>query len=229
MIRVCNLCLEKLAIADDEDEDDRRSVVSATFPAHQLGQFADTFSSGRSPASPFAGPLGRVSRDEHLFHGIPSNSRFSFHERYGSDDGSSRPLSPYLIDGVETPWDIDHVIAHSKVVPFRRSLADEDGDPNSLANAGSLSQQEVPSSLPNKGIDIPSKPLNIDASVSSIQFPLGSPENETPSNDGRNKFSHPFYGDYEVGTPFIRSRVQSRLDSIQMGEPGWRTRRESTA
>jgi 1-phosphatidylinositol-3-phosphate 5-kinase len=45
----------------------------------------------------------------------------------------------------------------------------------------------------------------------------------------RTKSSSTPYGEFEVATPFIRSRVQSRLDTTFEAEPGWRTRRESTA
>src|SRR5713101_2474301 len=67
MIRVCNLCLEKLASVD-EDDDDRRSISSAPSPfaAHQFGN--DSLAMGL-PQSPFAASqlFGRTEEPFNLF------------------------------------------------------------------------------------------------------------------------------------------------------------------
>ncbi|OJA17543.1 hypothetical protein AZE42_04204, partial [Rhizopogon vesiculosus] len=80
MVRVCNLCLEKLAKVEDEDDDDRRSVVSSTtspFPAHQFG--GDTFALrlGRHPQSPFAASqlFGRTNEPFNLYSIVEDESR----------------------------------------------------------------------------------------------------------------------------------------------------------
>ncbi|EFI28703.1 1-phosphatidylinositol-3-phosphate 5-kinase [Coprinopsis cinerea okayama7 len=217
MIRVCNLCREKLATVDEDDDDDRRSVVSSvSFPAHQFGQFTpDGFPLGRHPQPPFAPapiPFGRV--DEHFNLFSISETKRSLHSYYGSDDGISRLI---LSDGNDGQWT-------DNPAPFRRPMSDEGDELDGLGNA--FLQEDFPAGMtPDAGVEFPSRGLSVD--VSSIQFPLGSPENDSPRPESRLR--NPLYGDYEVATPFIRSRVHSRLDSIVAGEPGWRTRRESTA
>ncbi|KAF8979621.1 hypothetical protein BDQ17DRAFT_1381504 [Cyathus striatus] len=74
------------------------------------------------------------------------------------------------------------------------------------------------------------KPINIEAPTSSIQFPIGSRNFlDSPRATSRSRPGAAPYGNLEVTTPFIRSHVHSRLDSVANGEPGLRTRRESSA
>ncbi|TFK26731.1 hypothetical protein FA15DRAFT_667221 [Coprinopsis marcescibilis] len=217
MIRVCNLCMEKLANVDDDDDDDRRSVVSSvTFPAHQMGQFGiEHFAMGRHPQSPFApSQIFRVDEAFNLFS-MGDNKR---HFPRNFNDNDSYITGAILSEDEEGRWT-------ENSAPFRRAMDDEEDGLDDLV--GALTQDDSPvNTSSNGGIDFPSQPLTVD--VSSVQFPLGSPDLDTPRPDSRMR--NPFYGEYEVATPFIRSRVQSRLDPVAgAGEPGWRTRRESTA
>ncbi|PPQ76989.1 hypothetical protein CVT25_014806 [Psilocybe cyanescens] len=225
MVRVCNLCLEKLAKVEEDDDDDRRSVISSatTFPAHQMGMGIDPFTSLPHPQSPFSA--------SHLFANEPFNL-FSIAETrkplYGSDGSFSRPETPLMREGEDGVWDT----VRDNPAPFRRALSDEEKD----------HQDSPPASLPidhfsadgnrKNGIEFPStKPIDIDTSTSSIQFPIGSPEHlGTPRLQLKTRTSSHPYGEFDVATPFIRSRVQSRLEPQTFDiEPGWRTRRESTA
>jgi 1-phosphatidylinositol-3-phosphate 5-kinase len=115
--------------------------------------------------------------------------------------------------------------------PFRRALVDEEKDP-SIPPSGLYNTESSPgpSDAMNK-IEFPTKPIPIDTSTSYIQFPIGSPDHAASPTRMLNRSRGPNtpYGDFEVATPFIRSRVQSKLDPTYEAEPGWRTRRESTA
>ncbi|KAJ6623112.1 hypothetical protein B0H10DRAFT_1873551 [Mycena sp. CBHHK59/15] len=222
MIRVCNLCVEKLAKVDEDDDDDRRSVVSSvtSFPAHQLGM--DTMSLAHHPQSPFAASqlFSRTDEPFNLYSIAETKRRVS-----GSDESgfASRPITPpsvrERVDGVWEPL-------RENPAPFRRGLSDDEVIPDpfsteeSPTGPGSKAPFEFPGAIP----------INVDA-PSSIQFPKGSPDHldsPGPHSRLRSRFNS-YGGDFEVATPFIRSRVQSRLDSFTGGEPGWRTRRESTA
>ena len=227
MIRVCNLCLEKLASVDD-DEDDRRSISSAVSPfaAHQFGD--DSLDKGLSqhPQSPFAASqlFGRTDEPFNLFSIAETRRLIS-----GSDDGSfvSRPLTP-LSHSLEDSWGPE---TSRPIAPFRRGLVDDDKDLSIItdvfprdspaAGSGTKTPLDFPASIP-----IPN------GAMSSIQFPLSSPERQ-PDSPGPRSMSRSRYNsyvDFDSSTPFIRSRVQSRLtDFFMAGEPGWRTRRESTA
>ena len=80
-------------------------------------------------------------------------------------------------------------------------------------------------------IDFPvTVPVSVENSTSTVAFPISSPEQvyslESP-NGLRSRYNS--YADFD-SAQFIRSRVQSRLsDWPGIEEPGWRTRRESTA
>ncbi|KAH9486348.1 1-phosphatidylinositol 3-phosphate 5-kinase FAB1 [Psilocybe cubensis] len=226
MVRVCNLCLEKLAKVEEDDDDDRRSVISSatTFPAHQMG--IESFTSLPHPQSPFSA--------SHLFANEPFNL-FSIAETrkplYGSDGSFSRPETPLMREGEDGVWES----VRDNPAPFRRALSDEEKEHQESPPASLPVDHTVPNGKIKKqlGIDFPaSKPIDIDASQSSIQFPIGSPEQlGTPRLQlkSRTTSSHP-YGEFDVATPFIRSRVQSRLEPQTLEvEPGWRMRRESTA
>ncbi|KAJ7070594.1 hypothetical protein C8F01DRAFT_1106988, partial [Mycena amicta] len=222
MIRVCNLCVEKLAKVEDDDDDDRRSVVSSvmSFPAHQLG--IDTMSLSYHPQSPFSASqlFSRTDEPFNLYSIAETKRRIS-----GSDESGfgSRPITPPPLrerdDGV---WET----LSDNPAPFRRGLSDDEvnvHDPfspeDSPTASGAKANFEFPGAIP----------INIDA-PSSIQFPKGSPDHLDSPGPYRMRSRFDSYGgDFEVATPFIRSRVQSRLDNFPGAEPGWRTRRESTA
>ncbi|KAJ7086595.1 hypothetical protein C8R43DRAFT_311055 [Mycena crocata] len=221
MIRVCNLCVEKLAKVDEDDDDDRRSVVSSvtSFPAHQLG--VDTMTLAHHPQSPFAASQ-LFGRDEpfNLYSIAETKRRISGSEESGF---GSRPITPPLRgrdDGIWEPL-------RENPAPFRRGLSDDEvnvPDPFSTEESPTAPGSNAPFEFPG------AISINMDA-PSSIQFPKGSPDHlDSPGTHSRLRSRFNSYGgDFEVATPFIRSRVQSRLDSFTSGEPGWRTRRESTA
>jgi 1-phosphatidylinositol-3-phosphate 5-kinase len=204
MIRVCNFCLERKA--EEDDDDDRRSIISSstTFPAHQLG--LDSFRQSPFAASQF---FGMTDEPFNLYSITETRRPF-----LGTDEGFSRPETPL--------WDSVRI----NPAPFRRTLLDEEKDPSYAESS------PRPHDAMNK-IEFPTitiKPVSIDTSTSYIQFPIGSPDHlATPTRTlNRSRGPNTPYGDFEVATPFIRSRVQSRLDPYE-AEPGWRTRRESTA
>lgn len=217
MVRVCNLCVEKLANVDDDDDDDRRSVVSSvtSFPAHQFG--LDSFPLGHHPQSPFAASQ-LFGRDEPFnLYSIAETKR----PISGSDDSLSRPHSPLEDIGWESAVD--------NPAPFRRALSEEEKDVNNLPDPFS---EDSPPGLGSKiPVGFPVAFPTSNEGTSSIQFPVGSPENgpDSPFSTGRMRSRFNSYAEFESATPFIRSRVQSRLDNVVTGEPGWRTRRESTA
>ncbi|KAF8899170.1 hypothetical protein BD779DRAFT_1607711 [Infundibulicybe gibba] len=223
MVRVCNLCLDKLAKVDDDDDDDRRSVISSvttSFPPHQFG--ADNL--GNHPQSPFAASqlFGRTDEPFNLFSIAETKRPISRSDESGY---SSRPITPRLREGSDGIWEP----IRDNPAPFRRGLSDEEKDPGSmpltpvdtLTIVGSKRPVEFPTSFPAGG----------DGTTSSVEFPVGSPEHDrgSPQPHGRLRSRFNSYGDFEIATPFIRSRVQSRLDDVSSGEPGWRMRRESTA
>ncbi|KDR85635.1 hypothetical protein GALMADRAFT_234626 [Galerina marginata CBS 339.88] len=221
MVRVCNLCLEKLAKVEEDDDDDRRSVVSSvtTFPAHQMG--IDPFTSMAHPQSPFAASQ-LFGRDE------PFNL-FSIAETrrplYGSDGSPSHSDTPLMREGEDGVWET----VRDNPAPFRRGLSDEEKDHTTLSNPFNPDSSGREAESQDRIRFLSSKPIDINNSTSSIQFPIGSPEQTgTPRLPNKRATSNP-YGEFDVATPFIRSRVQSRLETVLDVEPGWRTRRESTA
>ncbi|CAK5280385.1 unnamed protein product [Mycena citricolor] len=211
MIRVCNLCMEKLAKVDEDDDDDRRSVVSSvtSFPAHQLG--IDTIGLSQHPQSPFSASqlFSRTDEPFNLYSIAETKRRIS-----GSDESGfgSRPVTPPHVAWEETLSD--------NPAPFRRGASDDDANVADPYHA-----EETPATFEFPG----AVPINPDA-LSTIQFPRGSPDHlDSP---GPLRLRSRFNSEFESGTPFIRSRVHSRMDSLGGGgggEPGWRTRRESTA
>ncbi|KAL0580699.1 Mitochondrial distribution and morphology protein 12 [Marasmius crinis-equi] len=219
MLRVCNLCVEKLAKGDDDDDDDRRSVVSSiNFPAHQFGP--DTLNLGHHPQSPFAASQLFGREEPFNLYSIAETKR----PVSGSDDSGfgSRPLTPFNFfqDRNDPLW--EHEGADNPA-PFRRALSDDEKD---IGNLPSTFADDSPTAPGSKTpIDFPTMKSPNGDGTSSIQFPTGSPEH-APDAPWPSDFR---YADFDAATPFIRSRVQSRLDNLISGEPGWRTRRESTA
>ena len=222
MVRVCNLCLEKLAKVDEDEDDDRHSIVSSStspFPAHQLG--SDTFSLGLGyhPQSPFAASqlFGRTDEPFSLYS-IAETKRFA------SSFEDTTPNSP-----------LDWEPVRDSTAPFRRNLAEDEKDPATLGHR--QNQAYTPPAVAPRSktpVDFPvTVPVNVDRpAMSSIQFPLSSPERfpgpDSPATHGAMRSRFNSFGDFDGTTPFIRSRVQSRLDSFPTVE-GWRTRRDSTA
>ena len=226
MVRTCNLCLEKLAKVEEDDDDDRRSVVSsATFPAHQLG--LDSITLRQSPFNA-AHLFGKSDEPFNLYSIVDKRRPF-----FGSEESFSRPETPLQMrEGGNAVWDSVRV----NPAPFRRALLDEEKDSSSTppSGMGMFNQESSPkaSDATHINIEFPTtKPISIDTSTSYIQFPISSPDHlATPTRTlNKARGQNTPYGDFEVATPFIRSRVQSRLDANFELEPGWRTRRESTA
>ncbi|CCM03779.1 uncharacterized protein FIBRA_05926 [Fibroporia radiculosa] len=222
MVRVCNLCLDKLAKGDDDDDDDRRSInsnMTSPFAAHQLGSDSFSFALGHHPQSPFAASqlFGRMDEPFNLFSIAETR-------KYGSIESVSG-FEPF------TPTDDAKAWIRDNPAPFRRTFTDEDKDPLSLSDK--FSNENSPSGPGvQTPIDFPvTVPISVDVSMSSVQFPMSSPDQAYPFESPgmlRSRFNS--YADFDIATPFIRSRVQSRLnESFGTGEPGWRTRRESTA
>ncbi|OCH90065.1 hypothetical protein OBBRIDRAFT_731550 [Obba rivulosa] len=225
MIRVCNLCLEKLAKVDDDDDDDRKSITSSAtspFTAHQLGMESRSFSAAHHPQSPFAASqlFGRTDEPFNLFS-IAETGRHSLSR--SEDSGvMSRPITP-IEDGR-----IDRMIRENPV-PFRRVLTDEEKD--NLPLSDKFIHDSSPTAPGSKTpIDFPvTVPVSMSGHMSSIQFPVSASDQLYPFESPaaiRSRFNS--IADLNA-TPFIRSRAQSHLgESLTVGEPGWRTRREST-
>lgn len=231
MIRICNLCLEKLAkVDDDDDDDDGRSInsnMTSPFAAHQLGTEPFSFSLGHHPQSPFAA--------SQLFGRTEPFNLFSIAETkrprlYSGSDDSDIPSRPFTPPGHE---DRGERYIRENPAPFRRALAEEEKD--TVSDSTDLSRVGSPFGGGSKTpVDFPvTVPVSVDASTSSVQFPVSSPEQVHGGDRDMLRSRFNSYADFEAAaTPFIRSRVQSRLDSLMnngAGEPGWRTRRESTA
>jgi len=228
MIRVCNLCLEKLANIDDDD-DDRRSVISSStsFPIHQLGLDSHSLSLGHHSQSPFAASqlFGQTDEPFNLYSIAETKRQISGSDESGSP---SRPMTPGFPESDKETW--RPVLENP--APFRRGLSEEEKDAVNISSSYSNDDTLIaPGS--KTPIDFPktTPAINVGGQMSSIQFPVGSPDHGTDSPRPRSRVRSRFnsYGDFEVPTPFIRSRVQSRLDDIAVGDAGWRTRRESTA
>lgn len=225
VIRVCNLCLQMLE--EDDDDDDTKSVTSvqsSPFPPHQLESVHSTYLGPQSPFS--AQTLLSHSYDQHSLFAIPesasSHRRVSF-DHPGEDDPSLEEEDSSLA-----------------VAPFRRSM-DDDGkdagpDPED-AMEQYLSDNETKSApikpgpghimRPSVSITFPSVE---DIKESSIHFPGSSSPDGTDSPRPLRSRVSSFATDVDAMTPpFLRSRVPSRLAASEMGEPGWRTRRESSA
>ncbi|KAI0035107.1 hypothetical protein K488DRAFT_43997 [Vararia minispora EC-137] len=224
MIRVCNLCLEKLATVGEDDDDDRRSIASSAvttpFTAHQFGPSEVPMS--LHSQSPFSASqlFGRSGESFNLFSIAETRKR----PASGSDDGAvgSRSVTPDDL----TPQCVNG--PRKVVAPFRRAFVDEEkfNDPLSTSYASLNSPAAVRSKTP---VDFPVTVPVTDGTTSTIQFPQSSPDRsgDSPGPFGRARYDS--YAEFDGHTPFIRSRVQSRLVDLMIGEPGWRERRESTA
>lgn len=228
VVRVCNLCLQMLEDDTFDDDDDRRSVSSmqsSTFPPHQL----------ESVQSAYLGPHSPFSAQTLLSHSYDTFNLFAIPESSASHRGieSSRPSEDSALDMDDSA---------SAVAPFRRNDVDEDKESGPGPNADEaiehyLSDTETKSVPMRSGESHPVRPtvsiafpVASDAKESFIRFPgSSSPDRIDSPKPLRSRVSS-FATDMDALTPpFLRSRVPSRLVAIEVGQPGWRTRRESSA
>lgn len=219
MIRVCNLCLEKVSKGEDDDEDDRRSVVSSTASPFATHHPSDPYSLVRYSNSPFSTSQVQITN--------PKSDAFNLFSIAESKRGSENLHSPVASAG--TSHDRDDYPAHSTVVPFRRNLSSDEAEPIRIPGSGHERNHSAQSlKLP---VEFPiTVPVSGNGALSTIAFP-GSPQDHgaDSADDVRSRINSS-YGDFDgFGTPFVRSRVQSRIPDNFGPEPGWRTRRESTA
>jgi 1-phosphatidylinositol-3-phosphate 5-kinase len=224
MIRVCNLCLEKLSKVDDDDDDDKRSIVSSInspFTNHQITGDSFTLGLSRHSQSPFAASQLFGRKDE------PFNL-FSIAETKQPTIGSD---GDHIFSRASTPQDNTNDLAHPVAAPFRRTLAVDETDPIAIPNG--FGQDHSPPAPGSKTpVDFPiTVPVSVDGAISSVMFPASPPDYGAQQHGVENAIRSRFnsYADFDLDTPFIRSRAQSRIPECFMGEPGWRTRRESTA
>ena len=227
MLRVCKLCLDKLH-NDEDDDDDRRSIISTISSAYPYSA-VDSSSLTLHSQSPFAASqlFGRTDEPYNLYS-IAETRR----QRIGSDGSGigSRPLTPGEFEnGV---WDAS---GDAHLAPFRRVASEDEKDPLILGDSFTADQSPLG---PHSGSKTPTDlqiavPFPVTGSQSTIQFPGSSPEHAhgldspRPPSLFRSRVSS--YADTDASTPFLRSRVHSRLTELSVGEAGWRTRRESTA
>lgn len=201
MVRVCNLCLETLEKGgtENDDDEDRRSVMSSITSHAALSQ------------SPFAASQLFYRTDEPY-------SLFSIAETrcQVSDDGSASSRSRPLTPGVD--WDVP--------APFRRNVADEERERE-------RDVVDLDVSLDTQAVEAPSSiqfPPSEGVGQSTIQFPGSASDGilsmDTPRPMSMRTSRVNSLAETEIAAPFLRSRVQSRLE---WAESGWRTRRESTA
>jgi 1-phosphatidylinositol-3-phosphate 5-kinase len=236
MVRVCNLCLDQISKVDEDDDDDRRSVASsAVTSSFPVGPDALSISYGTKkryqPHSPFAASqlFGRGEEPYSLFSIAEARRAMS----YGSDDSALNSLATTPEDEVGP----DALGVPVRAAPFRRAALAEDEKESGVTviepdqpppDGDSPARARSPVEFP-KTITIPQD------GMSSIQFPVSSPDQsfavDGPFSGGLERSRYNSLADMDsLPTPFIRSRVQSRLmDSVSTAEPGWRTRRESIA
>jgi 1-phosphatidylinositol-3-phosphate 5-kinase len=215
MIRICNLCLEKLSKVEDDDEDDRRSVVSSTTSPFTTHHPSDPHSLARYTNSPFSTSQVQIPNQK-----PDAFNLFAIAESKRGSESSPSPIEP------AGPSNGRDDLIHATVVPFRRNLSNDEAEPIRIQSPGH--ERGVSSQIP---VEFPiTVPVHGNGAVSSIAFP-GSPlENPLEYSDDMRSRINSSYGDLDgTGTPFVRSRVQSRIPDNFGPEPGWRTRRESTA
>jgi len=227
VVRVCNICLKMLEDDNYDDDDDRRSigsVQSSAFPPHQL----------ESVQSAYLGPHSPFSAQTLLSHSYDTNS-------YALPESASRRRvfsnAQRANDG-DAPIDVDD---SSTVAPFRRNV-DDDKEPGSGPNADEAIEQYL-SDTETKSEPVKSGPAHGTRPSVSIAFPTihepkesfihfpgsSSPDGTDSQRPLRSRVSSLATDIDPLTPPFLRSRVPSRLTSLEIGEPGWRTRRESSA
>jgi 1-phosphatidylinositol-3-phosphate 5-kinase len=219
MIRVCNLCLEKLSKVEDDDEDDRRSVVSSTASPFATHHPSDPYSLVRYTNSPFSTSQVQITN--------PKPDPFNLFSITESKRGPETLHSP--VGSADAPHDRDDYPIHSTAVPFRRNLSNDEAEP--IRIPGSRHERSLSAQSSTLPVEFPiTVPVSGNGAISSITFPGSPPEHALESTDDMWSRVNSSYGDFDgSGTPFVRSRVQSRIPDNFGPEPGWRTRRESTA
>jgi 1-phosphatidylinositol-3-phosphate 5-kinase len=233
MVRVCNLCLDQIAKVDEDEDDDHHSVASSAITSHFPDMRTFGHGHGRQPST--SSPLisstlfGRGDEPFSLFS-IAESRR---HITYGSEDSAlnSRPTTP---DDDIGP---DALGVPVRPAPFRRSAFPEDEKESGVTVVEPDQPPPSESSLSQirSHVDFPTMIVIPQNTTSSIQFPISSPDQsfgmDGPFSGGLERSRYSSLADIDsLPTPFIRSRVQSRLmDSVSIGEPGWRTRRDSVA
>jgi 1-phosphatidylinositol-3-phosphate 5-kinase len=232
MIRVCNLCLDQISKVDEDDDDDRRSVVSSavasSFP-HNHDTMSYTSTKRYPPPSPFtSNQLFGRNEDPFSLFSIAEARRTMM---YSSDDSA-------LDSGATTP---DAEIGPEalgvpvRAAPFRRTVFPEDEKAPGVTIIEP--DQPAPGDSPKQTrstVDFPRTIAVPPVGLSSIEFPASPPDLATldgPFSGGLSRSRYSSFADIDaVPTPFIRSRVQSRLmDSVSVMDGGWRTRRDSIA
>lgn len=228
MIRVCNMCMEKIEEADADDDDDRRSIVSSfsfsgpsPFAAHQLAPQVQSTPDLHSPYTASA-----------LFGG--SDEPFGLFTR--AETRRSTAASEAGDDPPHATWDDSNSTA-----PFRRNISDEDRVEVMTTNSKNLDVSpdapapEISLSINGQTIDqgnSPTRPEMGERQQSTIQFPGSgsSSELESPRPSFRTiRINSSALETSDLRADMLRSRAQSRVGQSLIGEPGWRTRRESTA
>jgi 1-phosphatidylinositol-3-phosphate 5-kinase len=216
MIRVCNLCLEKLSKVEDDDDDDRRSVVSSTASPFATHHPSDAYLS-RYTNSPFSTSQVQIPGQK-----SDTFNLFAIAESQRGSEGTHSSVVP-----TGAPHDDD--LIHSTVVPFRRNLSNDEAEPIRIQCSGN--ERDLPAHSQNDSVDFPiTVPVPGNGAISSIAFPGSPSEHALEYTDDIRSRINSSYGDFDgTGTPFVRSRVQSRIPDNFGPEPGWRSRRESTA
>jgi 1-phosphatidylinositol-3-phosphate 5-kinase len=229
-VRVCNLCLDQITKVDQDEDDDRGSVASSamtsSFPHDTVGYGP---SRRYQPGSPFTSNqlFGRNEDPFGLFS--IAEARRTMH--YGSEDSAfdSRATTP---DAEIGP---DALGVPVRAAPFRRAVFPED---DKVSDVTVIEPDQPPprdtSKRARSPVEFPQTIAVPQDGLSSIQFPGSSPDPamvDGPFSTGLTRSRYSSFADIDsVPTPFIRSRVQSRLmDNMATAEAGWRTRRESIA
>ncbi|KAF8305006.1 hypothetical protein DL93DRAFT_2144921 [Clavulina sp. PMI_390] len=228
VVRVCNICLQMLEDDTYDDDDDRQSVSS-----YQSGPGftprIESIPNSYIPHSPFsAQTLISHSYDAFNLFAIPE-SNASHRGRPGSApsdgisaimDDSSSALAPFRRNVDEDKETSPHPPADDAIEHY---LSDGESKAAPVKQVPPTPQTAGHSARPSVSIAFPS--VIEGKGESFIAFPgSGSPERSDSPRPMRSRVS----SDID-GAPFLRSRVPSRLTMLDVGQPGWRTRRESTA
>lgn len=231
MIRVCNLCLDQISQVDEDDDDDRRSIVSSAV-ASSFPQNPDSigYASAKRypPPSPFTSNqlFGRNEDPFSLFSIAEARrTRALSSDDSVLDSGATTPDAEIGPDALGVPV---------RAAPFRRAVFPEDEKASGVTVVEP--DQPPPGDSPGQlrsPVEFP-RTIAVPAGLSSIEFPGSSPDPailDGPFSAGLARSRYSSFADIDaVPTPFIRSRVQSRLmDSVSITDGGWRTRRDSIA
>lgn len=239
MLRVCNLCLKIMEDYKDDDEDDRRSIISVP-TSIRLPNLSDRafLESGISPEMTYAKSPFAASQ---LFTRHPNESLTAIDEgsawKIGGDDG--RPLTP-IEDGYGSFEGEDDTAIYTgkpNPAPFRRPVDDEQNvDPNDSHDSQAPSSGST--GQPSPGEAGPKLTLSrLESRTGPLTSRIGFPRSETIDSDSAD--SRIPFGKLDVNAPLIglRTRLSSRasqggltalLDS-ERNEGLWRARSHSFA